>query len=208
MGFHFGENMQLDGDGTYTVEVDIGSVEARRLGPLAGKFEGTASATFEFEFSEAERDEINFERLDDTKGDAGAVDPMDMMMPLSIVPPVEELPGTPVELGSVGDAIFVAMVEEGEDGPELVVSPRTPYNRFSLPFMALSGEVDGQSVGDDGDLSAAVRPDLGYHYRGAIPEGASVGSVAVSVVTPPTFSRHEGYETAFLETGSVSGDLS
>ena len=208
MGFHFGENMQLDGDGTYTVEVDIGSVEARRLGPLAGKFEGTASATFEFEFSEAERDEINFERLDDTKGDAGAVDPMDMMMPLSIVPPVEELPGTPVELGSVGDAIFVAMVEEGEDGPELVVSPRTPYNRFSLPFMALSAEVDGQPVGEDGDLVAAVRPDLGYHYRGAIPEGASVGSVAVSVVTPPTFSRHEGYETAFLETGSVSGDLS
>jgi hypothetical protein len=207
MGFHFGENIGLDGDGTYTVEVEVGAVGAELLGDLAGKFGETASASFEFEFSQESLDGISYERLSDRQGERGAADRMDgMEMPLSTVPEVGSLPGNPTEAG-LGDVTMVAFVQETDDGRDLVVSPRTPYNRFGIPFMALSAEADGESVGADSELTAAIHPDLGYHYRGALPEGVSGEAVVVEIVTPSTVSRHEGYETAFLETGTVSMTL-
>ena len=43
MGFHFGDNVQLAGDGTYQVEVSIGSPSTRRAGALA---DNQGQATF------------------------------------------------------------------------------------------------------------------------------------------------------------------
>jgi len=87
----------------------------------------------------------------------------------------------------------------GEDQQYLAVSPRTPYNRFPLPLMSLSATLsrDGEAVFDD-YLYEWLDPDLGVHY-GAVVDGVETGDeLTISVDTPPQVSRHEGYETAFL----------
>ena len=124
------------------------------------------------------------------------------MLPLSYAPEQSTLPGSPVAVGSVGDATMVATV----DGSTLLVSPRTPYNRFSIPGFSLSATIDG--VGFDGQLDDAIGPELGAHYRAELPAEPSSGDeLSVSVDGPCSLSRHEGYETAFLERGSVSRTL-
>jgi len=205
MGFHFGENMALDGDGSYTVEVDVSAVGSTPVGDFEGKFGESITAEFTFEFSQSDltEDNISFEQFPDKQGSRAAASPMQMgMLPLSYAPTVEELPGSPVEVGSVGDATIVATVEEST----LIVSPRTPYNRFSIPGFSLSGAID--SIGFDGELNDAIDPDLGAHYRADLPESPSSGDeLSVTVDGPCSLSRHEGYETAFLERGSVSTTL-
>jgi hypothetical protein len=57
-------------------------------------------------------------------------------------------------------------------------------------------------------LNDAIGPDLGAHYRAELPEAPSSGDeLTVTVDGPCSLSRHEGYETAFLERGSVSTSL-
>lgn len=205
MGFHFGENMVLDGDGTYTVTVDVPAVGATTVGDFEGRFGETITAEFTFEFSQSDLnpDNISFEQFPDEQGSRAAVSPMEMgMLPLSYAPEMSALPGSPVEVGSVGDAKLVATVEDST----LLVSPRTPYNGFSIPGFSLSAAVD--SVGFDGQLDDAIGPDMGLHYRAELPEAPSSGDeLTVTVDGPCSLSRHEGYETAFLERGSVSTTL-
>jgi len=109
------------------------------------------------------------------------------------------------------DADFVAFapdenprfVSEGES--YLAVSPRTPYNRYPLPFMSLSATLtrDGETVSDHA-LDPALDPDLGYHYGAPIPALETGDEVALSVGVPPQVSRHEGYERAFLGMPDVT----
>jgi len=202
MGFHFGENIELDGDGTYTVEVEVPSIDIETVGAFDGRFESAHTAEFTFEYAESEREDIPFEEFSDTAGERAAVDPMEMDMPLSYAPAIEELPGSPATVGRVGDAEFVATVADGA----LIVSPRTPYNRFSIPGFPLSATVE--SAGFDGVLAGAIGPSLGAHYRAALDSTPGSGdTVTVTVDGPNSLSRHEGYETAFLEGASVSTTL-
>ena len=50
MGAHVGDNVPLDGYGTYVVEVRRAPIQTRRTGALAGRFEDHASAVFEFTY--------------------------------------------------------------------------------------------------------------------------------------------------------------
>ena len=86
---------------------------------------------------------------------------------------------------------------EGE-GPYLAISPRTPYNRYPLPFASLSA-----GDGEVAPLTGALDPELGFHY-GRVLEAAPSGPVEVVVDAPPQLARHEGYETAFVEMPSVT----
>ncbi|MCU4717081.1 DUF7350 domain-containing protein [Halapricum hydrolyticum] len=202
MGFHFGENVELDGDGTYTVEVEALPVGIETVGAFDGRFAAEHTAEFTLKYAESERNDVPFEEFPDTAGERAAADPMGMSMPLSYAPPVGELPGSPVTVGSVGDAEFVATVEDGA----LIVSPRTPYNGFSIPGFSLSAAVE--SVGFDDALTDAIGPTLGAHYRAELDgEPESGDTVTITVESPSSLSRHEGYETAFLERGSVSATL-
>ncbi len=205
MGFHYGDNYALDGDGTYTVTVDPGNVTARRLGAFEGKFEDAGTVEIEFEYAQATRDTISYETFEDQQGTEGALDLMPMdNMPVSTVPARDDLPGTVVGEGTSGDADFVATVIEDPsfaDAPAyFAVSPRTPYNDIPLPTMGLSTTVerDGGSV-YDGSLDGALHPDLGYHYGAGIDGVQSGDAVTITVDTVPRMARHEGYETAFLE---------
>jgi len=205
MGFHFGENMALSGDGTYTVAVDVPAVGVTTVGDFEGKFGESITAEFTFEFAQSDltEDNIKFEQFPDKQGSRAAVSPMEMgMLPLAYAPEMSAMPGSPVTVGSVGDATMIATVEDST----LLVSPRTPYNRFSIPGFSLSATIDG--VGFDGQLTDAIDPDLGAHYRADLPETPSNGDeITVSVDGPCSLSRHEGYETAFLERGSISATL-
>ena len=212
MGFHFGDNLALPGEGTYDVAVEVGPIGARRTGAFRDRFGESASAEFSFEFSRSALQEIDFRRLDDRKGERGAVDPMEMgMMPTGQLPPPGDLPGRAVGEAAAGDGQFVVRALDsppaGVDGPGayLAVSARTPYNRYPLPFMSISASLGGDGGSDDpGPLTATLDPDLGYHY------GTTVGSIEsgdthiLEFGAPPQVSRHEGYETAFLRMEPAS----
>jgi hypothetical protein len=206
MGFHFGDNVQLPEQGKYDVTVSVGEPGSRRTGSLAGA--GEAAFEFTVDYQRSALQEISYTDVPDAKqGTLGAVPPMGMeMMPSTTVPEPEQLPGTLVGTGQSGDAVLAATWLEsaaaygGEDGePYLAVSPRTPYNRFTLPLMALSTTVtrDGEPVYDD-VLTATVSPELNTHYGAALPSLESGDELTITVDAPPQASRHEGYETAFL----------
>lgn len=211
MGFHFGDNLSLDGDGTYTAKVDIGAIQARGMGALQGAFGDGASIEVEFEYSESKKSEIMFKQLEEKQGKSGAVKPMEMkMMPISQVPKKTDLPGKTLGEGTSGDAKFVALTPEQtpefvEDGKSyLAVSPRTPQNLYPLPLMGLSATLtrDGNTV-YEGDLNAGVHPELGHHYGAAVESVESGDSLTISVNAPPQVARHEGYETAFIEMSKM-----
>ena len=212
MGFHFGDNAQLQGDGTYTVDVSIGGPSTRRTGSLAEN-QGNATFSFEFEFSESTLNEISYTDIPaDKEGTKGAVELMDMkMLPSSQAPTSDALPGDVRETATSGDARFVVTVLDdasrfggSQDQSYLAVSPRTPYNRTTLPMMSLSGTLthDGSSV-FDGILQATIDPELRYHYGATIADVQSGDELTVTVDSPPQTARHEGYETAFVEMPEI-----
>ena len=280
MGFHFGDNIALEGDGEYTLSVEVGALEGvERIGELEDRFEEGGQAEFSFEFDDDFMNEIvaGIDYLDESRwGERGALEPMGhghgdhdghghndgqdgghgghdgqehegehgheehdhdddhghndghgnggndhghdeheaAHPPYSSLPAPDDLPGTLLGTPESGDAVIAATVTDEprflEDDADsdaddyILVSPRTPYNACVLPAMLLSAEVvrDGETV-EEVDLSETVDAEAGYHY-GAPVDGLQEGDeVVVSVVTPPQVSRHQGYETAFLEMPDV-----
>ncbi|WP_090386080.1 DUF7350 domain-containing protein [Natronobacterium texcoconense] len=94
------------------------------------------------------------------------------------------------------------------DGPYLVVSPRTLHNDYCLPFASVSSACTraGKTV-FDGRLTETIDPTLGHHYGAPLEPIEDGDELTVGLESPPQFARHEGYETAFLESGfSVAVD--
>lgn len=212
MGYHFGDNVALSGDGTYTVTVRVGPMNTRRTGSLQGKFGEPASFTFTFDYSQQQRNEIMFKQLPKKKGKKGAVDPMEMKkVPSTQLPPKEKVPGQVVGHATSGDGVFVVTVLDqpppGIDaaGRYLAVSARTPYNRYPLPFMSLSGTLkrNGTPV-FDGGLTRTLDPTLDYHYGATVNDIKAGDTLTLSVGAPPQVARHEGYETAFFDMPSMT----
>jgi hypothetical protein len=216
MGFHFGDNVQLGGEGTYQVEVSIGSPSTRRTGSLADN-QGQASFTFAFEFQRSALEEIMYRDIpSEQEGTEGAVEPMGMeMLPSTHVPAEADLPGVVRGSATSGDAVFaVTTLADAtpfggdEDETYLAVSPRTPYNRYMLPLMALAGTLTrGSETVYDGTLQSTIDPDLDYHYGAVVPSVESGDELTITVDSPPQAARHEGYETAFVEMDEMSMTL-
>ena len=203
MGFHYGANFSLDGAGTYTVTVSVGGVSLARFGAYENRFADAATLDVELSYSEKKLREIAYRRFEDRQGSRGAVKPMEMeALPVGRAP--ETLPGSSLGSGRVSDVVLLGTVVTADrfgDAPYLAVSPRTPYNRLVVPGMGLSATVNGETRG----LNAGLDPEMGFHYGASVPalDGGDP-SVSVSVEIPPQVARHEGYETAFLSTGSVT----
>ena len=207
MGFHWGGNFGLDGDGEYTARVNVGGMNVRRSGAFEGRFDDPATIEIPFAFNEAERSKVTVEELDQY-GQRGAVNPMEMgMMPEANAPAGADLPGEVLAETTSGDAVFVSTRLSGATAGRfdasnyLAVSARTPYNGTVLPSMAVEATVtrDGETV-LDGALTRGLDPELGYHYGTAIEGGLSAGDeVELRVPTPPQVARHEGYERAFID---------
>ncbi|AGB37475.1 DUF7350 domain-containing protein [Natronococcus occultus] len=80
MGFHFGDNVSLPGDGSYAVEIDLPALSTRRTGALEDRLTEAVSARFEFEYDEAFREAVvgGVEYLDEELwGERGALEPME-----------------------------------------------------------------------------------------------------------------------------------
>ncbi|MEY7849876.1 hypothetical protein AB7C87_11845 [Natrarchaeobius sp. A-rgal3] len=80
MGFHFGDNVPLPEDGTYTVDVRIPPVSTTKTGEFEGRLEEAQTATFEFVYDDEFRHEVvgGVEYLDEADwGRRGALGPMD-----------------------------------------------------------------------------------------------------------------------------------
>ena len=200
MGFHFGDNVPLDGNGTYTVEVQLGSLGLTRTGEFTDAFGQSGSVSMQFDFSESTLNEIPYRMLEDRKGNHGAVDPMEMQIPLSFAPEQSKLPGTMIGTGESGDVRFRATGIQRGGNTYLAVSPATRFNRYVVPMMSLSGTLtrSGTTV-FDGQLNAALDPELGYYYAAQTEQITGDETLTVTVDTPPQVSRHEGYDTAVFD---------
>ncbi|WP_135821746.1 DUF7350 domain-containing protein [Halostella litorea] len=200
MGFHYGANFGLDGDGSYEVTVSVGGMGTRRTRGFEGRFGDPASVTIDWEYSEDDRESISYRELDDA-GDQDALAPMAMSFPNAVAP--ESLPGEALGTAEIGDAIFVATAVDaapfGGDGTYVALSARTRHNRMLLPEMAVSGSLTrGGDAVYEGEFRRTLDPELGYHY-GAVVDGVESGDeLTVGIDTPPQTARHEGYETAFF----------
>lgn len=206
MGFHAGDNVTLSGKGTYSATVEIPAVTTRKLRGFEGQFTESTSFDFTFKYSTEKRNEIPFQKLPKRKGKRGAIEPMKMeTMALSKAPKTGDLPGR--VLGRMkSDVVFVVTAIEdtapfGEkEKTYLVLSPRTPYNGYVMPSMSLSGRLtrNGKTIFDD-KLTAAIDPELDYHYGAMVDSVESGDTLELTVETPPQVARHEGYETAFFD---------
>jgi len=202
MGFHYGGNFPLPGDGTFTVTVSVGGTNIRRTGAFDGRFGDPAAVEIPLEFTKRTREEVQSRQLD-RGGDPGALRPMDTPVPQAVLPPKDDLPGTVRASGRSDDAVFVATTLD--DGPVdgdayLAVSARTRYNRFAVPAMALDATLtrDGESV-YEGPLRRTLDPELNYHYGAAVDGVRSGDELTLSITTIPQVARHEGYEAAFRQ---------
>jgi len=206
MGFHYGGNFGLDGDGEYAARVSIGGLGIRRTGAFRGRLGEPATVEASFAFTPAERRAVSVRELD-AYGERGAVRPAEMGFPQAVAPTASALPGEVLGTATSDDARLVTTVLDdppagvGGEGPYLAVSARTPYNRLVLPAMALEARLDrdGGTLAET-DLVRTLDPDLGYHYGAALPDTGfeSGDELTLRVPTPPQVARHEGYERAFL----------
>ncbi|MFC7166987.1 iron transporter [Halospeciosus flavus] len=214
MGVHFGDNVALPGDGTYQVSIRIGEPSVKRTGSLKDGEYGPATFEFEFDFSESKLNEIEYTDIPSEKeGTPGAVVPSEMTtVQMTQAPTKDALPGTVRATGTSDDAKLVVTTIDGAepyggstDQTYLAVSARTPYNRFVLPAMALSGTLtrDGETV-FDGQFDAALDGELNYHYGTALSNVQSGDELEITVDAPSQTARHEGYETAFYQMDPVT----
>ncbi|MEF8757161.1 MAG: hypothetical protein V5A33_02880, partial [Halobacteriales archaeon] len=170
------------------------------------------TATLPFEYSDAETRELAIRTTPDRAGTAAAAEPMSMNgSPLGRAPPREGLPGRALGAKRADDAVLATTVLDdagrfgaGADESYLAVSARTPYNRLTIPAMGLAATVlrDGAEIAS-GSLDRTIDPTLGYHYGTVVPSTESGDRVVIRGDVPAQVARHEGYETAFLQLGSV-----
>jgi hypothetical protein len=209
MGFHYGANFPLDGNDVYDVRVSVGATSVDRLGSLSDRLGEPATATVSFDYREAARNEIDYTVFEESRrGQRDAVPPMSMeMMPVGRVPNPDSVAGEPLGRATIGDLVLRGYAVEADrfgDDPYLVVTAGTPYNDLVVPGMALSARVPGDGrAAFAGRLDPALDPELGFHYGATAPLLAGDDEVELTVEIPPQVARHEGYETAFLETGTV-----
>ncbi|MEF8851552.1 MAG: hypothetical protein V5A44_06370 [Haloarculaceae archaeon] len=90
MGFHYGGNFGLDGDGTYAVTLSVGGTPVRRTGAFAGRFGDPASVEIPLEFTPATRGAVAT-RPFDRGGEPGALRPMDASFPQAVAPGESDL---------------------------------------------------------------------------------------------------------------------
>jgi hypothetical protein len=204
MGFHYGDNYHLDGDGTYTASVTVGGVTAERFGAFAERLDAPETVEIEFEYSESGRNDLTFTEYDQA-GELGAVDPMEMgMMPMGTV---GDPGGTAMGEAMVDDIRYRASLHSADrfGGPYLAVTAATRYNEFVIPSMGLAVTAagpDGETVLSE-SLSPGLDPEIGFQYGVSAPGLTGDEEIALDVTTSPQVARHEGYETAFFSTPTV-----
>ncbi|AGB36369.1 DUF7350 domain-containing protein [Natronococcus occultus] len=228
MGFHYGDNVPLGGDGPRTVTVKIDPADVEATGGLADRLETARTVDVEFEYAAEEIESLERRLIDEDegRGEAGAVEPMahdhgsesghdhesgnghgqhenhddhgDAREPI-----LEDAVDAWLGTARSGDLEFGIGLDDS-DGDEIavVVSVHTRHNEFPVPFAGLSvAPVRDGSPGETTALTERLDAELGHHY-GAVLERErleATAELAVVLDATPQLSRHEGYETAFFD---------
>ncbi|WP_226042326.1 iron transporter [Natrinema sp. DC36] len=143
MGFHYGDNVQLPGEGEYTVRVTVNPVTGiERTGAFEGRLESPGSLEIDFEYARSDLHDLSFETIaEDRRGSREALPLMDHgdhggdggdsgddggngdggdhgdgagQPPMGRGVAIEELPGQVFEPQRSGDATFVALVSDAD----------------------------------------------------------------------------------------------
>lgn len=142
MGFHYGDNLGIDEDGTYVATLRISPPDARLVGDLEGRFEESATVDIEFEYASDDVYDLEFSTIDEERrGRPGELELMDHFdhgdgghgsdgdhgggggdhddgqghrLPAPTVPPAEAFPGRVVGTGESGGAAFVVATLQGD----------------------------------------------------------------------------------------------
>ncbi|USZ70277.1 DUF7350 domain-containing protein [Natronosalvus halobius] len=237
MGFHFGDNLSLDGDGTYRVEGRLSPVSIRKTGAFEDRLDDPVSFEFAFDFDDDLRrlaTEVEY-FPEDEWGERGALEPMangdgesdndvsdhdGHAIPYSSTPPTGGLPGSLQEPLESGDAVFeVTILEPGSrfvDGEADAGTDTGTDGRYlavspRTPYNHCVLPLMALEVTVDGDsrrLTETLDHELGLHYGTALATDPDEATLELEVRTPPQVSRHRGYETAFLEMPSASTVIS
>lgn len=232
MGFHYGDNVRLPGEGKYTARIRAGPVtRPARTGAFAGRLESIATLEVDFEYERSDINGLAFETIDEDR--RGTREAMSLMThgsqgdhdtgsnggqggdeALGSPPPgqgipVEELPGELLGAERSGDAKVSALVSGADrftdGGSYLAVCPRTPYNDIILPFVSLTASVERDgSVVREAPLTEALDGEFGHHYGLPVDEFSAGDRITVTIDSPPQVARHDGYETAFFEFEPVT----
>lgn len=213
MGYHFGDNLQIRGEGNYRFEVELNSESSRLSGDLVGVFDET-SFTFEQQFNPFDvqsLDQMTVENADE----AGAIPPMDMeMMPTPTQPAFSEMPIEMTDAQYTNDmGVAVGTFDSpgtfGIDTEQyLVVSPQTRYNRYLMPLMSVEATVTrGEETLYDGSLNSSLHEDLSLFYGAGTPALEQGDTVSVSFNAPSQLARGLGYEEAFLALDNLEYTL-
>ncbi|WP_049923662.1 iron transporter [Halopiger djelfimassiliensis] len=224
MGFHYGDNVSLPGEGEYTARIRVGPVDAERTGALEGRLDAATTLEIDFEFVRSDVHDLDFDLVDeDRRGERDALPLMDHghgggdhgsggdHPPTAQGRPIADLPGTHIGTERSGDAAVSALRLDDEASrltdaeSYLAVPVRTPYNDIVLPFATLhvTVERDGAVV-HESSLTETVDHELGHHYGTGIDDLRDGDELTIAVDSPPQVSRHDGYETAFLEFEDVT----
>jgi len=209
MGYHFGNNVSLPGEGEYQVRVDLDPIGVRTAGAFDGRYQQAESATFEIDFQSSDVLDLSIDEIpEDRRGTRAATEPMTGMgPPPGQVPLADDLPGTPLGSATSADASIVGRLLDAPpdgidgDGEYLAVSLRTPYNRIALASSSLSARIRSSTI----DLVETIDDGLGHHY-GAVLADPLQGAPRIEFGAPPQLARHDGYETAFFDMPSVELD--
>ncbi|OAQ54469.1 hypothetical protein HTG_02655 [Natrinema mahii] len=224
MGFHYGDNVRLPGEGEYTARVRSGPVSLERTGAFDGRLESAATLEVDFEYSRSAVNDLSFETIDEDRrgnrealplmshgddGDSGEAGDGGGMPPMGQGPPIDDLPGESLGTERSGDAAITAIRTDAErvadSGDYLAICLRTPYHDISLPLTSLSATLErDRSVRREERLTETLDGEFGHHYGLAVDDLAAGDRLTVSVDSPPQVSRHDGYETAFFEFDDVT----
>ncbi len=211
MGFHFGDNISLPEEESYTINTDVSPLQIRKTGVFQDRFNEQKSFESKFEYNKEKLNEIMFRTLDEKKGQKGAIDPMNMMnIPIPQLPSKNSFPGNILGSGRSGDGNFISVLLDRppggieKEGSYLVVSAQTPYNNYPLPFMSVSAEIKKRNnTIFDGPLTPTLGSDLNFHYGKTINNIQNIDTLNITFGAPPQIVRHEGYETAFFNMKSI-----
>ncbi|MFC7212988.1 hypothetical protein ACFQO4_02685 [Saliphagus sp. GCM10025334] len=133
MGFHYGDNVTLPEEGSYTARIQVGPVTTRRTGDLEGRLESAETVEIPFEYARADVRELELISVpEDEQGTRGALEVMSHgggnghggehdetgsgdhghgngAAPAFTGPAVSDLPGTRLGTERSGDAAITAI---------------------------------------------------------------------------------------------------
>ncbi|WP_440765442.1 iron transporter [Natronorubrum sp. DTA7] len=223
MGPHYGDNVSLEGDGTYTATIRIGPTSADAIGSRLDVLEEPTVVDVEFEYDATDIEALERRLIDEDegRGEPGALEPManhaghhehDHDAYLESAFDTEGATRLGSKTNDDIDYTATLVAYDDRDGTArgtaaLAVTARTRHNRYPLPFASFAATVwqDDERIAD-GSLRETVGSRNGHQYRTPVdPSVLEEGDeLSIELETPPQVARHEGYETAFLESETAT----